>query len=465
MYSREDKIKITEAFLESGLTLEHAGRRPGWPSRNTLSAWVREAREGKLPVRVAVPKGHVGVQSKHAHYSDETKREAIRLYEMGRRPADIARLLGMESSSSIRGWWKQAKQGVKLSDKQFTPKPFEPDREEPEMAYEIPEEVKKLSEAELEIVILRMVLADLKAETDLTKLSNRKKAEYGERLRRDFGLSLMQVIGFLKISKSSYDYQRARMCQDDPLRDVIERIIELFWENDARYGYRRICACLKRDGIRIADKVVRRIMKENGLVVRYEPKVKKWSSFKKDKSDLPDNLVKQDFVAGLPNFLWLTDLTEFGLPGFKCYLSPIIDCFDGLVVAWAISQSPNAELVNTMLNEALATVPEEQLKWLVLHNDHGVHYQWDDFIDICEDAGIHRSMSRKGNSPDNSRCEGFFGALKNEFFYHRSWAGITYDQFEKALNDYINWYNKKRMKSTLGDLSPVEYRQSLGIAA
>jgi transposase InsO family protein len=81
------------------------------------------------------------------------------------------------------------------------------------------------------------------------------------------------------------------------------------------------------------------------------------------------------------------------------------------------------------------------------------------------DARLIRSMSRKGCSPDNAACEGFFGRLKTELFYPRDWQAITVDQFIEVVDSYIRWYNAKRIKVSLGSLSPVEYRQSPGIAA
>ena len=73
-------------------------------------------------------------------------------------------------------------------------------------------------------------------------------------------------------------------------------------------------------------------------------------------------------------------------------------------------------------------------------------------------------MSRKGFSPDNAACEGFFGRLKTELFYLRDWKATTVEQFIQEVNSYIRWYNEKRIKISLGSLSPVEYRESLGLA-
>lgn len=81
------------------------------------------------------------------------------------------------------------------------------------------------------------------------------------------------------------------------------------------------------------------------------------------------------------------------------------------------------------------------------------------------DANFTRSMSRKACSPDNAACEGFFGRLKNELFYPRDWKSVALAQFIEAVDDYTRWYNEKRIKISLGSISPIEYRESLGLAA
>lgn len=466
MYSREEKITITEAFLESGLTAAAAGRRPGWPSRNLLTQWVDEARRGELPVRIAVPKGHTEKRKKHEHYSEKTKAQAVRLYEMGRRPTEIARLLGIDCKASVRVWWKKAQEEGRLNPRPFQPKIPDADDERVKMAKkkDLPPEMASLTEAELENACLRAVLADLKAgEFDLALISNRKKTELGESLRQEKGLSLQRIIAFLKISKSSYEYHRKRLHQKDPLESVKAHVTRLFWDHNACYGYRRIWAALKNEGIRVSEKVVRRIMREEGLSVRYKAKMKKYSSYAGETSQAPENLVKRNFHASLPNFLWLTDITEFCLNGYKCYLSPIIDCFDGKVVSWKISLRPDANLVNTMLEDAIATLAPEEHP--IIHNDRGTHYRWPGWIERCDQAGLIRSMSKKGCTPDNSACEGFFGRLKNEFFYHRNWQDVSYDMFVILLNQYIVYYNEVRIKKSLGWMSPVQFRRSLGFAS
>lgn len=101
----------------------------------------------------------------------------------------------------------------------------------------------------------------------------------------------------------------------------------------------------------------------------------------------------------------------------------------------------------------------------LIHSDRGCHYRWPGWISRMEQAGLERSMSKKGCSPDNSACEGLFGRLKNEMFYNRDWAGVSIQEFIDILNEYLIWYNEKRIKILLGNMSPREYRQSLGLVA
>lgn len=131
-------------------------------------------------------------------------------------------------------------------------------------------------------------------------------------------------------------------------------------------------------------------------------------------------------------------------------------------IAWTIGESPNAELVNTMLDQGIALLKENEKP--IIHSDRGCHYRWPDWIKRMEKAGLIRSMSKKGCSPDNSACEGFFGILKNEMFYDRDWESVSIQEFIFKLNEYIIWFKEKRIKMSLGGVSPMEYRRSLGLA-
>lgn len=270
---------------------------------------------------------------------------------------------------------------------------------------------------------------------------------------------LSELLELLKMPKSSYFYCVKRRATDK-YAGVRSLVAQYFCESNKCYGYRRIYASIRKTGLIISEKIIRRIMREDGLAVSC-PSRKKYSSYQGEISPAVDNIIKRNFHAEQPNQKWLTDITEFAIPAGKIYLSPIIDCFDGMVVSWTIGTSPNAELANSMLENAILTLQQDERP--IVHSDRGSHYRWPGWINRMNTAGLTRSMSKKGCSPDNAACEGFFGRLKNEMFYNRLWGGITIEQFIEQLDSYIHWYNEKRIKISLGGLSPVEYRQNLGL--
>lgn len=323
-----------------------------------------------------------------------------------------------------------------------------------------------LNEDQIENLLLRAVLADLKAEGwDPASISNRSKCELGERLRLATALPLRSITGFLRISKSSYEYWRPRVAAPrDRDADIRDRVVRIFREGSGCWGYRTVWARLRREGVRASEKRVARVMREEGLEVVYNKRrARGYSSYAGEVSKAPENLVNRNFHADEPNRLWLTDITEFRLPGGeKVYLSPVIDCFDGMPVAWSIGLHPDKRLANSSLLKACAARPAGGRT--TIHSDRGGHYRWPEWIGICEENGLVRSMSAKGCSPDNSACEGFFGRLKNEFFRYRDWEGVTAEEFMGRLEAYLVYYRDGRIKKSLEWLSPMEYRRKLGYA-
>ena len=147
--------------------------------------------------------------------------------------------------------------------------------------------------------------------------------------------------------------------------------------------------------------------------------------------------------------------------GGKGILIPGHRLFRRTSCAWTIETSPNTTLVNNMPDQAVATLKDGEKP--IVHSDRGCHYRWPGWIQRMEYTGLTRSMSEKGCSPDNAASEGFFGRLKNEMFYNRSWQGVSTKRLIAILNDYLIWYREKRIKLSLGGLSPIEYRRSLGL--
>lgn len=319
----------------------------------------------------------------------------------------------------------------------------------------------QMREMQLQIDILKETINVLKKDhgIDLIPLKNSEKAMIVDAMRNNYSLPLL--LKELKLSRSSYYYQKQIEQTSDKYKDVRFRIVTLFRENHSRYGYRRIHCLLRKEGIILSEKVVRRIMKEEHLHVLSKKK-RKYNSYQGEITEAVTNVINRDFHAKVPNQKWLTDITEFSIPAGKVYLSPIIDCYDGLPVVWTIGTSPNAEMVNSMLDMGIALLKESEKP--IVHSDRGNHYRWPGWIERMDKAKLTRSMSQKGCSPDNSACEGFFGHLKNEMFYGRNWNNVSLESFIQSVNEYICWYRKDRIKMSLGGLSPLEYRRRKGYA-
>ena len=116
---------------------------------------------------------------------------------------------------------------------------------------------------------------------------------------------------------------------------------------------------------------------------------------------------------------------------------------DGDVAAFSVGTSPSKALVAEMLAGAVAAAGGG----FTLHSDRGWHYRTPDWVRACGEAGVERSMSRKGHSPDNAACEGFFGRLKVEFFHGRDWRGVSAERFAAELAEWIRWYREGRLKA------------------
>jgi transposase InsO family protein len=202
-------------------------------------------------------------------------------------------------------------------------------------------------------------------------LTNREKTQLVDALRPAYGLDeLLREAG---LPRSSYFYHRARLDVADKYVDVPRVMADIFERNYRCYGYRRMQASLTRQSVNISEKVVQRLMKQECLVAA-TPKRRRYGSYMREISPAPDNLLQRDFSAAAPNEKWLTDITGFQIPAGKVYLSPMIDCFDGMVVSWTIGTRPDAELVNRMLDAAIGTVSASNER-PVVHSDRGAHHR------------------------------------------------------------------------------------------
>ena len=200
-------------------------------------------------------------------------------------------------------------------------------------------------------------------------------------------------------------------------------------------------------------------MKQLGLVCCV--RIKKYHSYKGEVGKIGPNLLNRDFYAQKPNEKWVTDVTEFSLFGKKLYLSPILDLHSGYLVSYTISERPVLSMVTDMLNKAFINIPDNTN--LILHSDQGWQYQHKQYQRMLRNKGIRQSMSRKGNCLDNAVMENFFGILKSELLYLQKFESM--EQFKQELEDYLDYYNNRRIKTKLKGLPPAVYRQQALMAS
>ena len=450
-YSQAHKERAVEHHRDHGHCIASTIKALGYPSRSLLSAWIHELN----------PQARVPAVGRSTELAPEAKQSAVIALCM--RPASaqaVADDVGVSRGSLYK--WKNQLLGhdVSASMKRKQDAPASSDQAALEQQLEaLRQDVRRL---QLEKDLLKKANELLKKELgiDQQDLTNREKTLLVDALKATY--SVTDLLCELKLPRSSYFYHRARLQVAEKYADVRKAMTDIFERNYRCYGSRRIHASLADRSMTVSEKVVRRLMKEERLVAATS-KRRRYGSYMGEISPAPDNLLNRDFSASAPNEKWLTDITEFQIPAGKVYLSPMIDCFDGMVVSWSIGTRPNADLVNTMLDSAIDKIATSGSA-PVVHSDRGAHYRWPGWLSRIADANLTRSMSRKGCSPDNAACEGFFGRLKIEMFFTRDWLHTSIDEFIVCLDTYIRWYNEARIKVSLGARSPVGHRQSLGIA-
>ena len=452
-YTGDEKKAAIDLYFDTEMTSQEVVDKLGYPTRQCLESWLRkDERYGDGNFR-------------HGFYPVSLRREAVRLrLEEGLALKEIAIRLCVKNKVSVQQWVRRFEQE---GDMGLIPKrtsASQPKPDVPSTPDDIDELKKRCEELELENAVMKEMLDVLKVDpcASTADLSSIEKTLMADSLRKRFGLSaLLERLG---LKRSTYYHAKARLARPDRHAGLARLIVEIYELNAGRYGYRRIWMVLRNvHGVVVSEKVVRRLMAQEGLAAKCVRKRYRYNSYRGEITDAPPNLINRDFSAGAPNEKWLTDITEMKASDGKLYLSPIIDCFDGMVVAWEMSEHPDAALANSMLEQAIEKLPCTAKP--LVHSDRGVHYRWDGWIDLMRRHGLTRSMSRKGCSPDNSACEGLFGRLKVEMYFGEGWEKRTLAELREAVDAYLHWYNEERIKVSLGGLSPLQYRRQLGLAA
>ena len=193
-------------------------------------------------------------------------------------------------------------------------------------------------------------------------------------------------------------------------------------------------------------------------------KSRQYNSYKGKVGTVAKNPLNRRFHTTIPLQKLVTDVTKFKCTGEgKLYLSPIIDLYNGEVIAYGMNKLPTLDFVMKPLQEAVGIIRQHGTVRTTLHSDQGWHYQHKQYRRMLVEKGIKQSMSRKGNCYDNSVMENFFGHLKSELLYLQEFDSI--EHFKAELIDYIDYYNNRRIKARLKGLPPALHRQQALLAA
>lgn len=430
---------VIDYYFEHGQSASRAAKHFGYPARTTLMEWIKNDRRVKGSHQRKTRKKGIIISK------DEKKNIVIESASSNLPVKEIATKYNT-TREVIYAWQKELTGESMIRTKKVT-----------KAVKTLQEEIEQLrvehQRLDMENKILKKANEILKKDmgTDYDGLSTIEKTKIISALSQQYTLNILTKK--LNIAKSTYLYSKKVLKRDkyEKERLILKR---LFFDNYSTFGYRRMRQALKLEtGMFMSEKVIRRLMKDEGLVV-YVPKSRKYSSYKGEITPSVPNILNRDFTASQPYEKTVTDITEFGLSVGKVYLSPLIDCFTGVPITWKIGRSPTSELTNSMLMDADQIIGKRQM---IVHSDRGFHYRLDSWINRMRDYGYIRSMSKKGCSPDNVACEGFFGTLKKEFYYPRDWKLVTTDEFTSELEKYLDWFVNKRIKRKLNYLSPKEF--------
>ena len=245
----------------------------------------------------------------------------------------------------------------------------------------------------------------------------------------------------------------------------IAEIVEQIHAESPDKGYRRIRDDLERHyDTKISDKRTLRICRSRDVKSTIKYANNGCTRNAPNPQYVAENVLNRDFHADKPDEKWLTDVTEFkwyeGIEKHKIYLSAILDLYDRRIVAFVIRDSNDNLLVYDTFDAAVAANPDAHP---IFHSDRGFQYTNRTFHTKLEAAGMTQSMSRVAHCIDNGPMEGFWGILKRERYYGRRFTDR--ESLVQMIEEYIDYYNSKRLQRNLGVLTPMEKHQQFFLAA
>lgn len=255
----------------------------------------------------------------------------------------------------------------------------------------------------------------------------------------------------------SFEAQPELRCQryheDEALKPEILRVWQ---ENRQCYGIRKVWKQLKREDFTVARCTVARLMNTLGIqgVRRGRRCI---TTIPDDSAAKPLDLVKREFTASRPNQLWVADITYVATWSGFVYVAFVIDVFSRKIVGWRVMKSMQTQLILDALEQALWA--RGKPKGVIHHSDRGSQYVSIRYSDRLSEAGFTASVGSVGDSYDNALAETINGLYKAEVIYKDGpWRGL--EQVELATLDWVDWFNNRRLLSSIGDIPPAEYEEN-----
>ena len=275
--------------------------------------------------------------------------------------------------------------------------------------------------------------------------------------------SVGEMCRALEVSRSRYyDWRRdpdsARARETRRLDEAIKR---LFKDHKGRAGSPKITRYLRKEDWRVGENRVAKRMRELGLRAKVRRAFRTTTNSRHGHPVAPNRLQRSFQVTG-PDQVYVSDLTYIRTRSGWLYLTVVLDLYSRLVVGWALSDSLSHTAVLKALRRAVARRRPSQ--GLIFHSDRGVQYACKSFRQALSAEGFLASMSGLGDPWDNAVAESFFHVLKSELVYHTMWDGYT--DAHRDLFEYLEvYYNRERIHSTLGWVSPAQYESQAVKAA
>jgi putative transposase len=262
----------------------------------------------------------------------------------------------------------------------------------------------------------------------------------------------------LKVSPSGYYARSGRRPSERDIDDgrLIDNIRSIYEATGGSYGVRRIHRQLLADGEICSRNKVARLMRLCGIKARRR---KKYQVTTDSRHNFPvaENLLAREFFSAGPNQVWASDITYIWTLEGWLYLAAVIDLHSRMVVGWSMSERLDRSLVLDGLS--MATGRRNPGPGLIHHSDRGSQYASNDYQAALDEHEMLCSMSRKGDCWDNAVAESFFSTLKTERVHHRLYR--SRDEARRDIFEYIEvFYNRVRLHSTLGYLSPAQFESS-----